>query len=135
MTTTTKNTNTNGTGSQRKRNNNSSNQSRPNVAVQANNSNTNNQQKKGKQQNQNQNQSLTPSKPDTPAPPSKPDSPPALEQYVPLNGFNAAEIDTLLSSGGESGAEPYKPEHPVASKTGPWGQKCEQVPIPARSSH
>lgn len=126
-------------GSQRKKNTNQ----RSNVTSQHNNTNSNTpattqgsqpQNKKSKQnqnqthsQTQSQNQSQASTKPSSPAPPPpKTATPPPAKvvKHVPLDGFNAAEVDELLSSGCDANALVYKPEQPV-QKTSPWGQKRE----------
>lgn len=136
------NANANSTASQRKKNTNQ----RSNVTSQHNNTHSNTssttqatqpQSKKSKQnqnQNQNQNQSQAQSqnqsqastKPNSPAPPPKTATPPPAKvvKHVPLDGFNATEVDELLSSGCDSNALVYKPEQ-SAQKASPWGQKCE----------
>lgn len=128
----TKNTNANIAGSQRKRN---TNQPRPNVAAQqnqnSNNSTTTNANKKATKQNQNQSQSQnqnqaqasTVQKPTQTTP--KPKSPPLAreEPHVPLDGFNAEDVDKLLQAGFDAAAEHYQPERGAAQKTGPWAQK------------
>lgn len=127
-------------GSQRKKNTNQ----RSNVTSQHNNTSSNTpattqgsqiQNKKSKQnqnqthsQTQSQNQSQASTKPSSPAPPPKTATPPPAKvaKHVPLDGFNAAEVDELLSSGCDPNALVYKPEQPV-QKTSPWGQKREST--------
>lgn len=94
--------------------------SRRKLATQQNNSSNNPPQKKGNKQNHQNN-----SKPSAPTPASKPASPPVPqpEKHVPLRGFNAEEIDNLMSIGIDAEAEVYKPAKTVAQEAGPWGQK------------
>jgi hypothetical protein len=56
---------------------------------------------------------------------TKPATPPPKtvleERHVPMNNFNAAEVESMLSAGVSDETEVYKPEKPVP-KPGAWGQ-------------
>jgi hypothetical protein len=55
-------------------------------------------------------------KPATPPPKTVPE-----ERHVPMNNFNAAEVEAMLSAGASDESEVYKPEKPVPKAGGAWG--------------
>ena len=47
------------------------------------------------------------------------------EPHVPMNGFNASEVEAMLSAGAADAGEVYKPENPTLKAGGVWGTKRE----------
>jgi hypothetical protein len=66
--------------------------------------------------------SEVPIKPATPAP-----APRAIieEPHVPMNGFNASEVEAMLSAGAADKGEVYKSDKPTLKAGGVWGTKRE----------
>jgi hypothetical protein len=60
-------------------------------------------------------------KPATPPPRTVPE-----ERHVPMNNFNAAEVESMLSAGASDESEVYKPEKPVPKAGGAWGQGAKR---------
>ena len=63
-----------------------------------------------------------PAKPSSPAP--APQAAPE-EPHVPMNNFNATEIEALLNASANEEVEHYKPDKPTPKAGGAWGAKRE----------
>jgi hypothetical protein len=60
-------------------------------------------------------------KPATPPPKTVPE-----ERHVPMNNFNAAEVEAMLSAGASDESEVYKPEKLVPKVGGAWAQGAKR---------
>lgn len=75
--------------------------------------------------------SETPVKPAVAVPAPAP-QPIVEELHVPMNGFNAVEVEGMLSAGAADAGEVYKPEKPTLKAGGVWGAKRERHSLPSR---